>query len=292
MKILLFGLNGQIGSSVYSVLKNDYQIIGVGRNEADFTEPVTVLNIIKSVKPTCVINAAAYTHVDMAEDDKKKCWQVNAQTVGLISRYCRDHKIALIHFSTDYVFDGKQHQAYVETDSTNPSNFYGQSKLAGEQYVEKSGCRYLIVRFSWVVSSTHHCFLKTIYELVQSKRKISVVNDQYGAPTSNQFIASVLSLAIRHFDRIENGIYHLSCKGSVSWFDYTKFIIYQLKQNSSCKVLAEVHPVSSLEYGSRAKRPQHSTLNCDKLFNLIGAERLGWKEDSADQIEELIANDL
>jgi len=292
MKILLFGLNGQIGSSVYNVLKNDYQIIGAGRNEADFKDPVTVLNIIKDVKPTCVINAVAYTQVDMAEDDKKNCWQVNAQTVDLIARYCHDHNIALVHFSTDYVFDGKQHQAYAETDTTNPTNFYGQSKLAGEQYVEKSGCRYLIVRSSWIISSTHHCFLKTIYELVQSRHKISVVNDQYGAPTSNKFIASVINLAIRHFDRIEDGIYHLSCSGSVSWFDYANFIIDQLKQNSSRKVLTEVHPVSSLEYGSRAKRPQHSTLNCDKLFNLIGAERLGWKEDSSDQIDELIANDL
>ena len=291
MKILLFGIRGQVGSSVYHALKNSHLIHGVGRDEADFSDPASVLSVIRNFEPTCIINAAAYTDVDHAETDTTLCWQINASTVKEIARYCREHNITLFHFSTDYVFDGIQGEPYLESDTPNPINVYGHSKLAGERYIQESGCRHLIIRLSWVVSSTHPCFLNTMYELIQTRKKITVVKDQIGAPTSNQFIASVITMMFANLKSLDSGIYHLSCAGQTSWFQYAEFIVDHLHQSQSSFQVAEVVPILTNEYNTIANRPLNSVLNCNKLLNQIDAKRLEWKMDSAEQLSRMIENE-
>ena len=286
MKIFLFGPNGQIGSALLSELKAEHKVITFSRRTVDVSDPNALRDIFNTEEPKVIINAAAYTDVEKAETEKKLVQSINAESVKIMANYCYRMSCLLVHFSTDYVFDGKKATAYLETDKPKPLNFYGRSKLCGEKYIQDSGCRNIILRLSWVMSSSHPCFLSNIFQRAKSNQEIRVVDDQFGAPTSGRFVASVVKKILSNPARIETGIYHLSCGGKTSWFNYANFIIDKIRERDIDKGFdyAKLIPVSSDDFALEAERPKNSELNCDKLFSKIDQNRNHWKDEVSQEL--------
>lgn len=275
MKILLFGHRGQVGSALCQALPPSYSLITSGIDMTDITE---LRDIIISNMPDIIINAAAYTNVDGAEDNPRKAFETNALAPRIMAEIANDHHIQLIHYSSDYVFDGSGSHPWVETDIPYPLNIYGQSKREGECHIIKSGCRHLIFRTSWVYDMTHENFVTKVIHLSRERDSLQVISDQIGAPTSARFIARATCHAIKQ-QTSQNGLYHLCCAGETSWYDYARFIIET--QNIASKK-CDVIPVSSNEYGQKARRPLNSRLDCKKFiedFNLLIPD---WKTEYLD----------
>lgn len=292
MKIIIFGGDGQVGSLLHLVLKQDYNVIFFNRESVNFCDSALLLSTMTFVKPDCIINCAAYTNVDNAELERDQALRINSEAVKEIADFCYGNNVLLIHFSTDYVFDGEKNGSYCELNEPNPINFYGETKLAGEKHILDSGCLHFIFRLSWVVSSSHKCFLSSIYQLAHTHEEIRVVDDQFGAPTSNRFIASVIQKVLLNYKTMKSGIYHLSCDGKTSWFNYACFIIDSIRnhRNQQKLVCQNIIPVSSIDYGAKAIRPSNSLLNCDKLFSLLSDKRICWKIDSSKELNRLMEN--
>ncbi len=281
MKILLLGKDGQVGHELQRTLLPLGELLAAGRSMADLSKPETLTAILATFRPDVIVNAAAYTAVDKAESDQETAFAVNAQAVAVLADYARAHEALLVHYSTDYVFDGTLAQGrYAESDATAPQSVYGKSKCAGEAAITGSGCKHLILRTSWVVSSYGSNFIKTMLRLAKEREALSVVADQYGAPTSAELIADVTSLAILGYrdGKLADGIYHLTASGDTSWHGLACHVIARAQSNGvALKVAAEaIAAIPASAYPLPAKRPANSRLDNRTLQQALGLQFPDW----------------
>lgn len=281
MKTLLFGKNGQVGRELQRTLLPLGEIIALGKNEADLTNFPALRDLMNAHTPDIIVNAAAYTAVDKAENDEATAYKINAEAVAVLASYAKHHRILLVHYSTDYVFDGEKPTAYLETDNTNPQSAYGRSKRAGEEAILHSGCNALIFRTSWVFSTHGNNFVKTILRLAKERENIKVVADQFGAPTSAELLADVTTLAIACYRNrtLTNGIYHLTAAGETSWHGFACQIVKRALKNGAPLKLdtKQIHPIPTEEYPLPARRPKNSRLDTSALASALGLYLPDWK---------------
>jgi len=292
MNILVTGANGQLGNEMRNLALNSrHNFIfsditepeGLSTLVLDITDKDSVVDTVRKHEIGCIVNCAAYTNVDRAEEQEELAFKLNATAVGNLAQAAFVTGALLVHVSTDYVFGGDACLPYRETDKTNPTGAYGRTKLAGEKAVEESGCRYIIIRTAWLYSPYGNNFVKTMLKLTSERDSLNVVFDQVGTPTC----AADLAYAI--FDIIENGkaagkegIYHFSNEGVCSWFDFTK-VIAELSGNTNCKIT----PCHSSEFPSKVKRPSFSVLDKTKYKNAFGMEVPYWTESLKKCIEKI-----
>ena len=280
MKILLLGKEGQVGSKLRRFLLPLGSLKAIGRKDLCLENTQELQQLLMEYRPNLIVNAAAYTAVDAAESDAQRAFIINEFVVGILADYAKRENAMLVHYSTDYVFDGEKEEAYIETDNTHPLSVYGSSKLAGEQALVQSGCRYLNFRTSWVFSATGRNFINTILNLAKDKESLRIVSDQYGAPTSAELIAWVTVLAISHWQKglMEDGTYHLTAFGRISWYDLACFVIERaLAKNIQLKISTDkIYPVCSKEYPLPTQRPKNSVLNTTKLSDALGLYLPEW----------------
>lgn len=273
MKIVVTGANGQLGKCLQDVASNfpALQCIFLGREHCDLQQFGMVSQVLQALKPDWVINAAAYTAVDKAEQETQAADLINGEAVGHLAKVCRDIAANLIHVSTDYVFDGTATQPYVETDTVHPVGAYGKSKLIGEQLIQQlyaDGA--VIVRTSWVYSRHGANFVKTMLRLMKEKESIGVVNDQLGSPTYAIDLANAL-LNICKYPKFVPGIFHYSNSGIISWYDFA--VAIREISGLNCKV----NPITTADFPTPAKRPAWSVLNCSKIQTTYGSAIPEWK---------------
>lgn len=277
MTVLLTGATGQVGSQL-AALYADELLVATDRSSLDLTCLDAIRSTVRSVKPRLILNAAAYTAVDRAESEPEKAMQTNAFAPGVLAEEARRLGALLVHFSTDYVFDGKKVGGYREDDATAPLNVYGRSKLAGEQAISASGCRHLIIRTSWVYGPHGRNFLLAILSAVRRGQPLRVVNDQHGAPTSSREIAA----ATRRIEQIgAEGTFHVSSGGVTTWHGFATEIV------SRAKLDVEVVPISTAEYPTLARRPRNSVLDNGKVRKL-GIALPDWRAQLQDVIARLL----
>lgn len=282
MNILLLGKEGQVGRELIKGLASLGQLTALGRAQLDLTNLRKLKGILLQSKPHLIVNAAAYTAVDKAEANPGEAYLINQEVVAQLADYAKQHGAILVHYSTDYVFDGSKQEAYLETDRANPLNVYGASKRAGEQAIIDSQCLGYIFRTSWVYSLHGANFIKTILNLAKQKDNLSIVQDQCGVPTSAEFIADVTLLAIRELRREEfsPGIYHLTPGGMTTWYDLASYAVTQSLKNGVDLRLqpSNIVPIPSEAYPLPAKRPKNSLLNNNKLSTTLGITMPDWSE--------------
>lgn len=282
-RILLIGSTGQIGRELLGMLPALGALFVADRRLCDLTKPRTLIKMMDAVKPTLVINAAAYTAVDQAEEEPALAHRINGEAPGLLAHLSRRHRALLVHYSTDYVFDGRKAEPYVESDIANPQNVYGRSKLAGEQAVREAGGDYLIFRTSWVYALHGKNFLRTILRLATEREQLRVVADQVGAPTSARLIAQSTVLALRQdlarrqMDRFESGLFHLTASGATSWHGFATAIIARAQAGKPAFKCREIVPITTAEFPLPASRPANSTLNCTRLAKRFGLRMPLWE---------------
>lgn len=266
LKILISGKTGQISTELQKRLADLGELVVLGRDELDLSQPEQIRAQVRAHKPGLIINAAAYTAVDLAESEPELANAINGTAPGIFAEEAKALGIPLIHYSTDYVFDGTKAMPYTEDDEPNPLNVYGKSKLLGERAIAGVGGDYLILRTSWVYASHGKNFLLTLQRLLQEKPELRVVADQIGAPTWAGTIAQSTRQLIEHWQtgkRGTSGVYHLSAHGHTSWFGFAQAIGEQLiAQNKPCAIL---EAIPSSAYPTPAKRPLNSRLDCSKL---------------------------
>jgi dTDP-4-dehydrorhamnose reductase len=274
MKVLLFGKSGQLSQDLYPLLQTLGEVKAVDTDEADFTKAGEVLALIQRENPELIINGAAYTAVDKAEEHKELCYQINGRAVGEMAQGAQECGALLIHYSTDYVFDGTKSEPYLESDLTCPISVYGETKRAGEEAVTTSGCNYLLFRISWIYSGRGNDFPCKMLELSKNLPELRIVADQIGSPTWTRTVAEKTIEILKNplaFSPETSGIYHLVAQEYVSWYDF------------ACEVLKEketkLYPIRTSEYPTPAERPLNSRLNCDKIKNTFGIELPTWKEE-------------
>ena len=284
MKILLLGKNGQVGWELQRSLAPLGEVISLDRNGlnqwcGDLSKPDQIYQTIVDIAPNVVVNASAYTAVDLAETEQDMANLINYVAVGKIAEACAQIKALLVHYSTDYVFDGEGTSIFNETDALKPLNVYGQTKALGEQAIQNAQCNYLIFRTSWVFAQKGKNFLKTMLALSQQREKLSIIDDQIGAPTSAELIADVSAHAIVQTlrDQTKIGIYHLVASGETSWFEYANYIFEQAKSLGVNLAIQEVNPIPTAAYPTPAKRPHNSRLNNQKIQHAFQIYLPDWK---------------
>ncbi|MET0321183.1 MAG: dTDP-4-dehydrorhamnose reductase [Duganella sp.] len=268
MKILLTGSTGQVGYELARSLQGLGEVVAVDRNVMDLSNLDQVRDVIRQVRPQLIVNPAAYTAVDKAESEPELAYRVNAEAPGLMAEEARLLGAAMVHYSTDYVFDGASPAPRSEDDATGPLNVYGASKLAGEQAIAAAGIDHLIFRTSWVYGTRGKNFLLTMLRLAREREELRVVADQHGAPTWSRTIADTTALVLAQarqggadWWRANSGVYHLSAQGETTWFEFTQAIVDAA--GLACRVL----PIGSAEYPTPARRPQYSVMSSERLMS-------------------------
>jgi dTDP-4-dehydrorhamnose reductase len=297
MKILLLGKNGQVGWELQRALSPLGELRSCDRSEANLDDPDSLRQLIRDFVPNIIVNAAAYTAVDKAESDVESARRVNTQAVAVLAEETKRSNGWLIHYSTDYVFDGSKAGFYLENDPTAPLSVYGQTKHAGELAIAASGCQYLVFRTSWVFASRGGNFAKTMLRLAAERDSLNVVADQFGAPTSAELIADITALAIYRLQHDAalaaraSGVYHLVAAGATSWHEYAQFVIAEALQcGATFKVQPEqVGAIPASTYPVPAKRPQNSRLNTEKLSHLLNIQMPSWQYHVRRMVQELFS---
>lgn len=296
MKILLLGSNGQLGRELERQLSSDGSVAAFPRSALDITNHRAVRDAILAIHPNIIVNAAAYTAVDKAETDAERANAVNAEAVANLAQIAQKEAAWLIHYSTDYVFDGNKPTPYIETDAPNPINVYGASKLAGETSIAAADCQHLIFRTSWVIGKDGNNFAKTILRLAAERNSLKVISDQLGVPTSPSLISKITIDAIRAFKQDKawpQGIYHLAPQGVSSWHEIAKtLIVYAEQQRVRLNTqVADIQAITTAEYPTAAKRPLNSQLDTSKLRAQLSFDLPHWKDDflavASDIVKEL-----
>ena len=295
MKILLLGKNGQLGWELQRSLAPLGELTALDVDSVDYCGDLTDLDgiakTLRAIKPHVVVNAAAYTAVDKAELEIDMAEQINATAVALLATEAKRSEFWLVHYSTDYVFDGVGEQSWQESDQTGPINVYGQTKLRGENAIRDSGCQHLIFRLSWLYGAHGANFAKTMLKLAQEKQEINVINDQFGAPTCAELVADVTALCIRqalHAPSV-SGIYHLVANGVTSWYDYAYYLI-GLARNSGMRIKIEqenIKPILTSSFKSLAQRPKNSRMATEKIQRIFGLKLPHWKNGIVRLVSEL-----
>lgn len=293
-RILLTGKDGQVGFALSRRLGSLENIIAIGRTECDFGQPEAIRALVAAVRPDIIINPAGYTAVDKAETEADLAYAINAVAPRVLAEEAAKHDALLIHYSTDYVFDGTKDGAYVEDDAPNPQSVYGQSKLAGENAIRAAGCRHLILRTSWVYGLHGQNFLKTILRLAGERETLRIVADQIGAPTSASLLAEVTVELVQHYLRDPEdaslGTYHVTAAGQTSWHGYAQFVLQMAQQRAwPLRVRAsEVVPIATGDYPALAPRPANSRLITGKLSKTFGVNLPHWQPGVTEVLDQLI----
>lgn len=298
MKVLLFGGNGQVGTELRRALAPYVELVvttrsglidGLECEAADFDRPQSLVSVLARVQPELIINAAAYTAVDAAEQDPDAAWRANAEAPAQIAGWCAQHGVALVHYSTDYVFDGQGSQPYREDDATAPLGVYGQSKRAGEEAIVASGAPYLIFRTAWVYASHGRNFLRTMLRLGAEREQLGVVADQIGSPTSAALIADI-TLAVLQSGQLQSGIWHLTASGQTSWHGFATEIFAQAQAAGLLQHQPQLAAISTEQYPTPATRPAWSVLDNSRLQADFGIVLPAWQQGLAQVIAELAAS--
>jgi dTDP-4-dehydrorhamnose reductase len=293
-QVMLFGANGQLGTELHRLLRSRFEVHAFTRSEADFSRPDQVRKIVADLRPAIVLNAAAYTAVDRAESEAELAFLVNAKTPEAISQEAVRYGGLLIHYSTDYVFDGSKTMPWVEDDATGPLNVYGSSKLAGEKAIAAQGGRFLIFRTSWIYAPHGKNFLLTILRLARERERLTIVADQKGAPTSALAIARATEQALRVLDdrgpQAISGVYHMTCAGETTWHGFAQAIVQEAAEALDGK-RPEILPIPASQYPTPARRPVNSVLDNSKLLNAFGIALPHWRTALVEAASELVAKD-
>jgi dTDP-4-dehydrorhamnose reductase len=293
MKILVTGKNGQVGHELMQSLAPLGQVVGVDVKECDLAQSAAIDALLERVKPDIIINPAAYTEVDKAESEPTIAHAVNAQAPKLLARYAARHNIPIIHFSTDYVFDGKKEGAYSEEDEPNPKSVYGKTKWLGEEAVRKMAAKHIIIRTSWVFGSHGVNFLKTMLKLAGERDKLSVVSDQYGAPTSAKMLANAVAQIVTELvepgSYRKYGTYHIAARGETTWHGYAQLVVEKaIALGVNIKLSPkEIKPILSKEYPMPAPRPANSRLDTTKVSSVFSVSLPKWQDEVESVIKEL-----
>lgn len=278
MKILITGSTGQLARELQSELAGTGKLLALGHNALDLAVPEQIREQVRLLRPDLIINAAAYTAVDPAETHREQAFAVNARGPQVLAEEAARLGVPLVHYSTDYVFDGRKAEPYSEADVPQPLSVYGASKLAGEQAIQAAGCEYLILRTSWVYSQHGKNFLLTMQRLLQERDALSVVSDEIGAPTWAATIARTTAEMVRKRSAGEagpSGLYHLTASGETSWHGFACSIAEQLRPQG--RLRAEITPILSKDYPTAAQRPLNSRLNCARLQHEWGIHLPDWE---------------
>ena len=290
-RILLLGAGGQLGQEINKDLSKNHDILSLTKKECDITNYSFVEEKIKLFKPKVIINAAAYTNVDDAENNKSLADNINHLAVNKLARLSKDYKVVLIHFSTDYIFNHKINEPIGEDEKEDPINVYGLTKYLGEKSIIRNMENFYILRISWVYGKYGKNFPKTILRLAKNKKELNIVVDQIGSPTPTSLISSVINkLLVLHF-KGENyfGIYNLSPNGSCSWYEIGNFILGHVKDKKNFK-LKTINKISSKEFKSLAKRPKYSYLDNSKIQKVLNVNIRDWKYYLKDFIDSNYEN--
>jgi dTDP-4-dehydrorhamnose reductase len=285
MKILLLGCNGQVGWELQRSLAVLGQLVALdfdtADHPADFTRPDDLAQTVRHVRPDVIVNAAAHTAVDKAEAEPELAHAINAEAPGVLAREAAALNAWLVHYSTDYVFDGNGDRPWKEDDATGPLSVYGRTKLEGEQRVRASGCRHLILRTSWVYSSRGGNFARTMLKLAAERMRLTVIEDQIGAPTGADLLADVTAHALRIVSSTPElaGTYHATAAGETSWHGYAQLVIeWARTRGHVVQVPADgIAPVPSSAYATAARRPHNSRLDTQKLRHTFGLTMPDWQ---------------
>ncbi|MDQ6990706.1 MAG: dTDP-4-dehydrorhamnose reductase [Mariprofundaceae bacterium] len=287
MKVLITGCHGQVGRELMLLAASyDCEAVGVDRDELNITDQNAVVQAIYKYSPDAIINAAAYTAVDKAEDDVAAAQAVNATAVSYLAEACANADIPFVHISTDYIFDGRKHGDYDEYDVVSPLGVYGETKLAGEEAVQKFCKKYYILRTSWVFSAHGNNFVKTMLRLGAERDVLGVVADQYGKPTSANEIARVIYEMLTSHKQAW-GLYHIAQSEVATWFGFAEAIFAEARSQGVALKLSTLNAIQTEDYPTPAKRPANSELNCDKLEQTFKLNIKPWKDSLADVIKDL-----
>jgi dTDP-4-dehydrorhamnose reductase len=297
VKILLFGRNGQVGWELQRSLAPLGELVALDRAGAqglcgDLADPNGVAQTVRSVRPDVIVNAAAYTAVDKAESDADAARTINAIAPGTMAAAAREVDALLVHYSTDYVFDGSGTRPWTETDSTGPLGVYGQTKLEGEQRIGQALSRHLVLRTSWVYAARGGNFAKTMLRLAREREELKVVADQVGAPTGADLLADVTAHAVRSLlaGRGAPGIYHVAASGATSWHEYARFVVTHAQQaGHQLKAGPErVLPIPSSAFTTPARRPHNSRLATTRFQTTFGLALPPWEQGVARMLQEIL----
>jgi dTDP-4-dehydrorhamnose reductase len=280
-RILLFGRVGQVGWELRRTLAPMAQVRCLDFPEIDFTQPDSIRRAVDEARPDIVINAAAYTAVDKAESDPETAAKINGEAPGIMAEAAKRSGALLVHYSTDYVFDGAKTEPYLETDTPNPLSAYGRSKLAGDQAIQAIGGHHLIFRLCWVYGARGQNFLLTIMRLARERECLRIVSDQIGAPTPSRLIAQTTALALRQVAAAADpaalcGLYHLAAGGHTSWHGFATAIVGLMPAEG--KKCSRLEPISTAQYPTPARRPANSRMSCAKLETTFGLRLPPWEE--------------
>jgi dTDP-4-dehydrorhamnose reductase len=298
-RILLTGKNGQIGAELQRSLAVLGDVVAMGRADADFTDLAALEAALGRAAPEVIVNAAAYTAVDQAETDRATAFRVNAEAVDVLARGAARRGAWLVHYSTDYVFDGASAAPYREEDPAAPLSVYGASKLAGEAAVRASGCRHLILRTSWIYGASGGSFIRAILKLARERESLQVVVDQTGAPTGADLVAGVTALCLarllsgRALATGTSGTYHLAAGGAATRHEFARYLVAEsLRLGATLKATPErVLPVPGSAFVTPAKRPANSRLDTGKLRTTFGVTLPDWKTGVSQLLQTLIGRD-
>ncbi|MBH2042144.1 MAG: dTDP-4-dehydrorhamnose reductase [Comamonadaceae bacterium] len=297
MNILLFGKGGQVGWELQRSLVVLGNVTALDFNSqehcGDFSNPAGLADTVRALRPDVIVNAAAHTAVDKAESEPELARTLNATAPGVLAEEAARLGAWLVHYSTDYVFDGSGSRPWVETDTPAPLSVYGRTKLEGEQLIQQSGAQHLILRTSWVYAARGGNFAKTMLRLAQERERLTVIDDQWGAPTGADLLADVTAHAIRQLQARpqDAGLYHLVAGGETNWHSYAKYVLAQAQQAQPAIELkaTEVVPVPTSAFPTPARRPHNSRLNTQKLQATFGLTLPHWQQGVARMLQEALA---
>jgi len=296
--ILLTGANGQVGHELTTFLPQVGRVTSVTREQLDLSKPDEIRRVVRAVKPNLIVNAAAYTAVDKAESDEQAARDINARAPGILAEEAKRIDALLVHYSTDYVFDGTKNSPYSEEDPTNPQNVYGRTKLEGERAIQESGAAHLIFRTAWVFGPRGRNFFLTILRLATQREELKIVNDQVGAPTSSREIAKATAKILEGIyaggqnpssSTSMGGVYHMTAGGETTWFEFAKTILeragkadpalpwFAAATNNSPLVARRILPIATKEYPTPARRPAYSVLSNAKLDRRFRIQLPHWQ---------------
>jgi len=295
VKILLFGKNGQVGWELQRSLAPLGELVALDADSTDycgdFSNVAGIAKTVREIKPDVIVNAAAYTAVDKAETDTELARSINALAPGILAQEAKRSGAWLIHYSTDYVFDGSGDAPWRETDVTNPLSVYGKTKLEGDTAIRESGCKHLIFRTSWVFAARGGNFAKTMLRLAQERDSLNVINDQFGAPTGAELLADVTAHCILHAQRHPevSGLYNLAAGGVASWFDYARYVIdFARNAGLEIKVAQDaIKPIPASAYPLPAPRPHNSRLDTGKLQDVFKLTLPQWQSGMRRMLTEI-----
>lgn len=294
MKILLFGKEGQVGWELQRSLLTVGDIVASEQHELDFEDPEAVRGWVRRHEPDVIVNAAAYTAVDQAESDPERAHRINAEAVGVLAEEASRLNAWLVHYSTDYIFDGTKNGPYEEADLPNPLSVYGRTKLAGEERIRSCHAKHMIFRTSWVFAARGKNFAKTMLRLAKEREKLNVIADQHGAPTSAELIADVTALALHRAVHSNShtdvaGTYNLVAQGETSWHGYAQYVITVARERGIIlkTIPEEIYPIQTDAYPLPAKRPHNSRLSVSKLTSVFDVHLPDWHIQVRRLIEEL-----